>query len=262
MCGGLTTAYSVNKKVQQKYFWRISGNYLSFYKAWGGWNCEGSTEWCNEHCYMRSNPFSKEDMAAISSIKNMIPYSYYADTNRSTFVGLEEAKRYANTLGKLPFDDDIEAAEYITFFGSGCISDYRDIAFIKKIINRYPDKKYRIYTRKPSYYNVYELLGDYGLILSVDKDTDADILNKYLFDEKIKIAIVDHPDNEGIISKVTKCADVVIHCSDCLNQNTCKNMCFDKLEGNVLIIGEYESNGKENDGIHKSAEIEMDVTEK
>lgn len=218
MCDGcVTNQINIHEK---SLFWRVSGESLSFYKTYGNNNCQGCTSWCLKHCYMNMTEFLKENRNDILSITKMPNY---------------------DLMNKIPFDEEINKVKYVTFFASGTISSEEDKKFIIETIKRYPNKIYRIFTR-----NLFGIEDFYGnqIILSVDMNTDKNLLEKALKNKNINIAIIKHPENEDLIKKLKLKVKTLIDCNsclNCLNKFECKNLCFKEID-RFLLLQNYIEN--------------------
>lgn len=218
MCDGYTSYSKQNYMRKQRIFWKVAGKSLTFYKAFGKGCCMGCTDWCTSHCYMNISSFLSAE------IKEQIMYS--------------KEMPWIDRFDRLSFESIIASIEYVTFFGSGTITSVNDIEFIKTIIKRYPDKKYRIFTRTAN-----DLESFYGqlLIMSVDKDTNRQMLEKSLRNKNINIAVLNHPDNVGLINELKPKLKTVIECSKCLAEG-CKHLCFYEDNKFLLIENYVEGN--------------------
>jgi hypothetical protein len=205
--------------------WKVTGESLVFYRAWGKRFCKGCTPWCLKHCYMNLKEFLKDKREFLA---NYLPkYDSAKDTYCREFL-------YFNNKD-MPFHNDLSRAKYVTFFGSGTIIEKNDVDFITKTIKYYPNKIYRIFTRDLEF--IEELYGQ-QIIFSADVDTDKKLLEKALKNKNVNIAVLNHQDNAELIKELKSKIKTVIECSKCL-AGECKHLCF--YEGNKhLLLENYE----------------------
>lgn len=190
------------------------GKCLSFYKSWGKHFCSGCTNWCASHCYMNLKEFVPE-------MRRNLFFRFYC----SDFVENEQ------------FKQDIEKAQFITFFGSGTISE-PDIMEIKTFIKMYPNKSYRFFVRELRFVDA---LYKHGLIIfSADRDTDANLLNEALNNRKVSISIVEHPDNKDLVYRLQQISLTNINCNDCVVEGCSKHLCFLQKDTRFLLLEAYE----------------------
>lgn len=190
------------------------GQCLSFYKSWGKHFCDGCTDWCTSHCYMKIKSFVPE-------MRSNLFYRFYC----SDFIENEQ------------FQQDIEKAQYITFFGSGTISE-PDLLEIQAFINMYPNKTYRFFVRELRF--VDELFKHGLVIFSADRDTDATLLKEALKNRKASISIVEHPDNKDLIDRLQETNIANVNCNDCATNGCSKHLCFLQDDAHFLLLMAYE----------------------
>ena len=217
------------ERVKTPAFVRKTKNCIAFYTAYGDGFCgEYATNWCREHCYLKTQPFSKDVIDEIQKV-NITNYDF-------------------NSFAVDDLVDKIESEKYITFFASGCIDDMQSDQkkFVQDlsetICSKVKNSKSRFFIRNPR--TKWKCVNSV-IILSVDNESSENIITKGLRNITINgIAIIDHPDNEDLINLVTnklfkkysKCnIDNVIYCKNCNG----KMLCF-KQKKRFILIQEYK----------------------
>lgn len=216
--------------------WKVTGESLTFYRAWGEGNCKGCTSWCKGHCYMNIKEFMKGKRKKLKEVNSLPKYDTCIE-------------RYPYKVGEMPFKKDIEKAKYVTFFGSGTIIDSDDVKFIADTIRRYPNKEYRIFTRDLGF--IEEFYG-HTIIFSVDCSTDRKILEKALKNKNVNVAVLNHLDNRGIIEELKPKFSVILSCDECMKGGISRQLCFHE-ENRFLSIQNYESVGTDIDSLYRKA---------
>ena len=228
MCGSPST-YNVmwdEDLMKYKCIFKKSGeDTISFYASWGEDCGDNATDWCKEHCYMKTCPFPHEDLSVITSMRLQ-----YCDRAKDIYAGIIKA-----TDGEI---------KYVTLFASGCIEEicYGDrnwgsgaTQFMRDVATNLPDKSIRVFIRNPKCI-VGDLPNNTTIIQSVDCETNPDLLRYGLTNRRINsIAVVDHPDNRKVIEQISHDLHT-IRCSNCHNGK----LCFHQTKKFLLILNYFQ----------------------
>jgi len=219
----------VEKEFSKPVFYRISEErkMISLYSAFGRGHCDDfGTKWCKKNCYMKTVPFTKSNIKKIQKVN-------VRSWNFSFLNELIDYFRYRKNI------------RYFTLFASGCIEnlDTKDdlYSLLKRICKKYSFVNFRFFIRNPRLAT--ELPENGNVILSIDNSTPSDVILEAAFNTNIRgIAIVNHPDNQHLISSFT--GDnlpknfVKIDCEDCKVHDTLE--CFNCKE-RFILIQDYKS---------------------
>ena len=191
--------------------------------------CIGSTEWCREHCYIRSKPLP-EGFDDISAKYQIVQFR-------------------RDQIESMPFSDDFLKADFVTFFASGSINSlyysggerrpWNTLAetAITSLPLWHPSKRFRFFIRKPI---EMEVNPDPNVIViySVDRDTPTEEVDWAIKSDIVRhISIVDHYDNRIIIPYVKSELGEMIECKTCGETNY---LCFMSKKKSVILM-DYQS---------------------
>jgi len=242
MCGGGSYSVAYDDIETETQLWKTStdGKHVAFYAD--NSDCEGATEWCRAHCYMKTKPVITQYDPNFMSLDYNAKYFYC--------VGAVQRKAFAK---------DFLEAKYITFFASGTMSQMVSSngetlrTIIREIADGHQNKVIRFFVRRPIRFEKVDNVGILSehsnrletkvpfpqnavIVFSVDMFTHLSYVHWALKSKEVSmISIVDHPDNIKQIAYLKTQVKNVLTCEDCKENGY---LCF-KQEQKTLLIMKY-----------------------